>query len=199
MKFLFFFFFNFTILYLFCHISKWIHHRYTCVPHPEASSLPIPSLWVVTVHQPQASSIVHRTWTGDSFHIRYYTCFNAILPNHPTLNANVLNFDEIYFFPLVAWPSEISMAWPKITKTYANVLFWEFYSFSSYILIPDPFWANFNARPERMVQIHSLHVDIQLSKHYLLKRLFSLHLNCIDICVTFHKPWQRYPCPNPWS
>ena len=25
--------FNFTILYWFCHISKWICHRYTCVPH----------------------------------------------------------------------------------------------------------------------------------------------------------------------
>ena len=49
-------------------------------------SLPIPSLWVVPVHQPQVSSIVHRTWTGNSFHIWYYTCFNAILPNHPTLS-----------------------------------------------------------------------------------------------------------------
>ena len=49
------------------------------------SSIPVPSLWVIPVHQPQASSIMHRTWTGDSFHIRYYTCFNAILPNHPTL------------------------------------------------------------------------------------------------------------------
>lgn len=27
--------FNFRILYWFCHISTWIHHRYTCVPHPE--------------------------------------------------------------------------------------------------------------------------------------------------------------------
>ena len=27
---------------------------------------PLPSLWVVPVHQPQASSTVHRTWTGDS-------------------------------------------------------------------------------------------------------------------------------------
>ena len=36
---LFFFFLNFTILYWFCHISKWIRHRYTCVPHPEPSSL----------------------------------------------------------------------------------------------------------------------------------------------------------------
>ena len=37
--------------------------------NPPPSSLPVPSLWVVPVHQPQASSIVHRTWTGDSFHI----------------------------------------------------------------------------------------------------------------------------------
>ena len=36
--------FNFTILYWFCHISKWICHRYTCGPHPEPSSfLPPPS------------------------------------------------------------------------------------------------------------------------------------------------------------
>ena len=56
--------------------------------NPPPSSLPIPSLWVVPVDQPQASSIVHRTWTGDSFHIRYYTYFNAILPNHPTLSLS---------------------------------------------------------------------------------------------------------------
>ena len=37
--------------------------------NPPPSSLPIPSLWAVPVHQPQASSFVHRTWTGDSFHI----------------------------------------------------------------------------------------------------------------------------------
>ena len=32
-----FYFFNFTILYWFCHISTWIRHRYTRVPHPEPS------------------------------------------------------------------------------------------------------------------------------------------------------------------
>ena len=81
-----FLFFNFIILYWFCHISKWIRHRFTGVPHPEPSSLPVPSIWVIPVHQPQASSIVHWTWTGNSFHIWYYTCFNAIFPNDPILS-----------------------------------------------------------------------------------------------------------------
>ena len=56
--------------------------------NPPLSSLPMPSLWVIPVHQSQAYSILHWTWTGDSFHIRYYTCFNAILPNHPTLSLS---------------------------------------------------------------------------------------------------------------
>ena len=51
-------FFNFIILYWFCHISTWIRHSYTCVPHPEPSSVlpphtiplgspsaPAPSIW----------------------------------------------------------------------------------------------------------------------------------------------------------
>ena len=39
-------------------------------------------LWVIPVHQPQASCILRWTWTGDSFLIWYYTCFSAILQNH---------------------------------------------------------------------------------------------------------------------
>ena len=79
----------FTILYWFCHTSTWIHHGCICVPHPESSShIPVPSLWVIPVHQPQVSCILHRTWTGDSFLIWYYTCFNAILSNHPILSLS---------------------------------------------------------------------------------------------------------------
>ena len=83
-------FFNFTILHWFCHTSTWIRHRYTRAStlNPPPSSLPVPSLWVVPVQQPQASSIGHRTWTGNSFHIWYYTCFNAILPNHSTISLS---------------------------------------------------------------------------------------------------------------
>ena len=69
------------------------HESATCIhvfpilnsPPP---SFPVPSLWVISVHQPQASCILHRIWTGDSFHIWYYTCFNAILPNHRTLSLS---------------------------------------------------------------------------------------------------------------
>ena len=49
--------------------------------NPPPTSLPISSLWVIPVQQPQASCILHRTWTGDSFPVWYYTCFSAILPN----------------------------------------------------------------------------------------------------------------------
>ena len=56
--------------------------------NPPPSSFPMQFLWVVPVHQPQVSSIVHWTWTGDSFHIWYYTCFNALIPNHPTLSLS---------------------------------------------------------------------------------------------------------------
>ena len=52
------------------------------VLNPPPTSLPIPSLWVIPVHQPQVSCIPHWTWTGNSFLMWYYTCFNAILPNH---------------------------------------------------------------------------------------------------------------------
>ena len=82
--------FYFTILDRFCHTSTWTHHGVHVFPilNPPPSSLPVSSLWVIPVHQPRASCIMHRTWTGDSFHIWYYTCFNAILPNHPTLSLS---------------------------------------------------------------------------------------------------------------
>ena len=75
----------FIILYWFCHTSTCIRHGCTHVSHPEPppTSLPIPSLWVIPVHQPQASCILHQTWIDDSFLIGYYTCFNGILPNYP--------------------------------------------------------------------------------------------------------------------
>ena len=80
----------FTILYWFCHTSIWIRHRYTHVPYPEPppSTLPIPSLWVVPVHQPQASSIMHR------FLI------------HGNLQARILEWVAILISRRSSWPRE---------------------------------------------------------------------------------------------
>ena len=55
---------------------------------PPPTSFPVLSLWVIPVHQSQAYCILHRTWTDNLFYIWYYTCFNAILPNHPTLTLS---------------------------------------------------------------------------------------------------------------
>ena len=87
-----FFFYFLTLQYCICfaiyqHESATGIHLIPILNSPP-SSLPIPSLWVIPVHQPQASSIVHRIWTGDSFHVWHYTCFNAIVPNHSTLSLS---------------------------------------------------------------------------------------------------------------
>ena len=64
-------FLNFTILYWFCQISKRIHHRYTCVPHPEPSTLLPPHTIPLGRPSAPAPSIQYSAsnWTGDTFHI----------------------------------------------------------------------------------------------------------------------------------
>ena len=109
--------------------------------NPPPSSLPIPSLWVVPVHQPQASSIVHRTWTGNSFHTWYFTCFNAILPNLPTLSLahrvhkTVLyisvSFAVSYTGPLFDWVIYFS----GIELQELLVYFWDSLSVASFAII----------------------------------------------------------------
>ena len=72
-------FFNFTILYWFCHISKWIRHRYTCVPHKaqvcvhSKGSLGCPD----HIRSDQSLSRV-RLFATHSYHIFYfYICHQS--------------------------------------------------------------------------------------------------------------------------
>ena len=81
-------FFNFTILYWFCHISTWIRHRYTCVPHPEPSSLLPPHAIPLGRPNAPAPSIQYRAsnldWQFVSYIILYM--FQCHSPNHPILS-----------------------------------------------------------------------------------------------------------------
>ena len=89
-KFVFFFSFFYFLTLQYCIGFAMYQHESSTGIHvfpilnPPPSSLPTPSLWVFPVHQPQASSIVHRTWTGASNLDWRLTRF----PNHPTLSLS---------------------------------------------------------------------------------------------------------------
>ena len=95
--------------------------------NPPPTSLPIPSLWVIPVHQPQASCILHRTWTGDSLFIWYYTCFNAILPNHSPLPSPRVQRTVLYTCVSFA-VSHTGLSLPSFYIPYicVSILYWCF-------------------------------------------------------------------------
>ena len=79
--------FNFTILYRFCHISKWICHRYTRVPHPEPSSLlPLPTIPLGRHSAPAPSIQYHASnldWRLVSYMILYIFQCHSPKSSHP--------------------------------------------------------------------------------------------------------------------
>ena len=76
-------FLNFTILYWFCQISKWIHHRYTCVPYPEPSSLLPPHTILLGRPSAPAPSIQYHDFTF-TFH---FHALEKEMANHSSVLA----------------------------------------------------------------------------------------------------------------
>ena len=80
-------FLNFTILYWFCHISQWIRHRHTCVPHPEPSSLLPPHTIPLGRSSAPAPSIQYRAsnldWRLVSYMILYIFQCHSPKSSHP--------------------------------------------------------------------------------------------------------------------
>ena len=79
-------FLNFTILYWFCQISKWIRHRYTCVTHPEPSSLLPPHTISLGRSSAPAPSIQYRAsnldWRLISYILYVFQCHSP-KSSHP--------------------------------------------------------------------------------------------------------------------
>ena len=79
--------FNFTILYWFCHISIWICHRYTRVPHREPSSLLPPHTIPLGRHSAPAPSNQYHSlnldWWLISYTILYMYQCHSIKSPHP--------------------------------------------------------------------------------------------------------------------
>ena len=79
--------FNFTILYWFCHISTWILHRYTRVPHPEPSSLLPPHTIPLSRLSASAPSIQYHAsnldWRFISYMILYMFQCHSPKSSHP--------------------------------------------------------------------------------------------------------------------
>ena len=80
-------FLNFTILCSFCRISKWIRHRYTCVPHPEPSSLLPPHTIPLGLPSAPAPSIQYHAsnldWRLVSYMILYIFQCHFPKSSHP--------------------------------------------------------------------------------------------------------------------
>ena len=108
------FYFILTLLYWFCHISKWILHRYTCVPHPEPSFLLPPHTIPLGRPSAPAPSIQYRAsnldWQLVSYMILYIfqdICFEHLLYVRYPVKCQHYN-SEKRKFTLAKWYLESS-------------------------------------------------------------------------------------------
>ena len=107
-------FLNFTILYWFCQISKWIRHRYTCVPHPEPSSLLPPHTNPLGHPSAPAPSIQYHAANLDWLLVPYMILY--VFQCHSPNSSHPL--------PLPQSPKDCSIKRHWYIILYFNFLFW---------------------------------------------------------------------------
>ena len=94
--------------------------------NPPPSSRPIPSLWVVPVHQPQASCI--EPGLAIRFIYDIIQVFNAILPNHPTLSLSHRVQKTVLYICVSFAVLHTGLSLPSFQIPYicASILYWCF-------------------------------------------------------------------------
>ena len=101
-------------MYWFCHISKWICHRYICVPHPEPSSL-LPPRTIPLGHPSAPAPSIQYLWLL-SFSISLMLVFLSI--NHIAYQSPFFPvFIELSCFPWAFFLPSQSILW------YSRILF----------------------------------------------------------------------------
>ena len=144
-------------------------HRYTCVPHPEPSSLLPPHSMPLGRPSAPAPSIQYRasTWTGISFHTWYFTCFNAILKIHafpPPL---------MYFFNSSFNSSDSFM---ELIQSFPPI---PFYFFCSFFCIPYYFFC-------RNSLYYFFPISLTISSFFPPQT--HMHLCIPEVCYNFTIP-----------
>ena len=87
-----------------CHTLTRISHGFTCIPilNPSPTSLPIPSLWVIPVHQPRAlvsciQPVLAICFTLDNIHVSML--FSQIIPPSPSpMESKSLFYTSVSLF-----------------------------------------------------------------------------------------------------
>ena len=112
----------------FCHTLTWISHGFTCVSHPDTPSrLPPHPIPLGLPSAPALSTcLTHPTWSGDLFRTWYYTCFNAVLSEHPTLAFSHRIQKSVLYICISFSVLHIGLSLPsfKIPYICISILYW---------------------------------------------------------------------------